>query len=710
MRATRRAAATAAAAVLVALTLANGTATALAAGSPIAGTSPAYQQFSEFCARHFSADPDEEMLRALGPDLRTLPGGTWRHVSESSACVAWETNLPARSYVEYGPTPEYGNRTEEGERPFFLHVHYLRDLKPDTLYHYRLVAATGKGARTATEDATLATRATPNAVRLPGRLAGPPYLLDQPNATYLLTDDVVARSSAMNIAADGVTLDLGGHTVVYDEVAGSADPGADEGLFGWHSTRNPCGIRTADGKSGIRILNGTVIQGKGRGTSRPAGYNPVFLRRPRDIVVAGLTVAYSGSQVTGLFVNNAYDGVRVHHNVIRDEGTELYNRHQGVDGVMFNVGQTQEPATCHHNLIKRTRHRGITVSSNNELHSNEIYVDSYATNSYGIMYYSQRGAQGLSLHGNRIFGAGFHPVGIGSGQGWSNVQISGNYIQMQGTEKEWRWRGGEGGGDASAVSAEGIYPVNAIRFQRPGGDIQHSGNVMVVKGRGEDCFMRGLWLVAGEQGAHGLLFRDNLIKVIAEDDLADGYALSCGGAGQESRATTVALTGNTVLSNICHVQFGDNYSHGGRYVFSSNRFVRVGQDPRYRTLRLGWRGWRYDTYGHVFIDTEFDGGAGYDSVSFDGGSAGRYDFSVAWPLQIQTRAGAVVSISDATGAEVFAGRAPEAGRVVVPLTQYVRTRNGKSVLTPHKVSVTVGGQMNTWAVTMDAARSIEMVP
>ena len=221
--------------------------------------------------------------------------------------------------------------------------------------------------------------------------------------------------------------------------------------------------------------------------------------------------------------------------------------------------------------------------------------------------------------------------------------------------------------------------------------------------------MRGVWLVPGRDTGEDLLFRNNRIKLIAEDGQAEGYAVSAGGAGEESRSSLVELRGNTIVTNLCHVQFGDNYSHGGRHLFASNRFVRTGADPRYEMIRLGWRGWKYGSYGHTFIDSEFEGGAGYDRASFDGGRSGRYDFGVGWSIDITTAPGAKVLIRDRTGAQVFAGPVPQEGCVSAPLVQYTQNRAGKTSATPHTVTVQMNGKAVSQKVTMGQKRRLEIL-
>jgi len=653
-----------------------------------------YEPFSRFCAASFSAAAEPEACRAFGKELTLLPAGAWMHVSERSAAIACQTNLPARAFVEYGPTAGYGRATERDERATSLHLHTLRGLEAGRAVHWRWVAVDEAGHRLAGPDAVLRTPKLTDAVRVPGDLPGPPYVLDKAGATYVLTEDITAAGTGVFVAASGITLDLGGHTVTYDTKRDEASRGAC-GVRG-HKTR---GI----GLSRVRVVNGTIRRGRGGSATQKVWetlYEPLFFSKPQRLEIAGVRVHYHGCQVVGLLWINGGRDANVHHNVFLDEGTRLFNRHVGMDA----IAPLAPGAKVTRNLVLRTRHRGVHAVGGADVTGNEVYVDSYATNSYGIMYYAGRaGAEGVRIGHNRVFGAGYHPVGIGSGQGYRDVVIHDNYIQMQGVDDQQRWKGGQGGGDAPTQ----LHPVNGVRLQAPRGRIEHRDNVIVVKGRGATCWMRGLWIVAGREKAEGLIFRGNRVKVISQDGKADGYGVSAGGAGEESRSTTVCLTGNTVLSNVRHVQFGDNYSHGGRYDLEDNTFVKLGRDPRYRTIRFGWHGWRYGSWGHVFTDTVFQDGAGFDSISFDGAAGGRYDFAVRWTLKLRTAPGAAVIVRDREGREAFSGTVGREGSVAIPLTQYVRSQRAREDRTPHTVTVTRGGATSVRKVAIDGPKEID---
>jgi len=650
----------------------------------------AYQVFNAFCTRHFGAEKEELVYQTFGKDLKVVEGGSWQHVSETSAVFAWETNLPAKTHVEYGETARYGKKTPEPERHLYLHVHYLKALKPETTYHCRFVSVDERGKRAVSGDVTFQTRKVPGAIRVPGNLGRAPYVLDRANATYVLTEDITSDGTAIFLAAPGVTLDLNGHTVTYDDKKDTSQQGA-------------CGIRGHKRRglrlSKLKVLNGTIKRGKGKSTTRRIYedlYGPMFFYGPREMEIAGVTVDYDGEQVIALLWINNGDRNDVHHNVFLDRATRLINRHVGLDIVAARFDNSR----VHHNLVKRTRHRGLRCGgTNTELYSNEVYIDSWATNSYGLWV----GDDAVGHH-NRVFGSGFHPIGLMLGYiNAKNRKYHSNYIQMQAvarTDIVDRWRGGQGGGGGGSVGMSGVTPAVGLRLQKgPQENIEFTGNVVVCKAWGEKALTRGMFLVP-TSGVRNVTIKDNVVKLVVEDDKADGWAV----AGLGARGENITLEGNTIISNICNVRFGDPYSVGGTYRFVSNRFVRIGGNPRYKTVRIGDR--KGPTSGHVFLDSRFEGGAGFDEVSFEG--RGERDFTVQWTLTVRTEPGAHVTITDKDGKEVFSGNADTKGRVSAALSQYLVNPNGKTSFTPHTVKVEKGGRHAQKTLTLEEKTEIEL--
>ena len=233
--------------------------------------------FDAFARAYFTAAAEPEMWKTLGPAFKLMPEGAWRYDSRDSVCVGFETNLPARSYVLYGlVSGGYGYATPMTSRGTFIHVHTLRNLLPHQTYYYRVVAVDERGMVAQSEENVFTTQPMASAIEVPGKLQGPPYNLNTANGVYLVTRDIVADATAINITADGVRLDLGGHTVAYDNKSGAPDPSRNQPLYGDVGSNGPCGIRTAKGLKNVKIVNGKVIQGAGMDPSPYLGFFPIF--------------------------------------------------------------------------------------------------------------------------------------------------------------------------------------------------------------------------------------------------------------------------------------------------------------------------------------------------------------------------------------------------------------------------------------------------
>ena len=72
-----------------------------------------------------------------------------------SATIAWETDEPSSSEVEYGPTVSYSSRVTQGGAVTDHRVS-VTGLRPDTLYHFR-VCSTSAGGRSCSGDGTFTT-------------------------------------------------------------------------------------------------------------------------------------------------------------------------------------------------------------------------------------------------------------------------------------------------------------------------------------------------------------------------------------------------------------------------------------------------------------------------------------------------------------------------------------------------------------------------
>ena len=702
--------------------------------TPAADPNAAYEDFGKFCRQYFGAEKEPLVYETFGRELKVAEDSLWQHVSEDSACIAWQTNLPARTRVEYGETEKYGGRTPESERFFYTHVHYLKGLKTEAAYHYRLVSTDERGNTVTSPDAAFRTKKIAGALYIPGDVQGPPYLLKQPNKTYVLKEDITAPGAAVAIFAGGVTLDLNGHTITYNESPGITWSRAtlpwvkiDEKLLDRKhvvtlTTRKEApdqqpmvyGVGAAGATPGfhdLKVLNGVIRQGAGKGSADDCtfGMNPIFFYGNNNSEIAGVTIDYYGAQITGMQLYWSKD-CHIHHNVVADRGTEILNRHMTIKGI--SSGGTK----VHHNLMRRVRQCGLGGGGGAEVYSNEIYVDSYSTNSFGVVYL---GVETGDCRNNRIFGGGYHVIGIGPfGVKGKDFKIFSNFIHLQATAPNDRF---DEYGNMSLVSC--------LRLTWGGVNIEHAGNVLIAKAcdGGE---ARGVWTCPIPE-MKDVVYRNNIVKVIAQDDASKGKAAIAVAGHSEATDAPILFKDNVVISNLCNVMFGESYGVGCNAQFYNNKFVRVGPDRGdYRTIQCGH--WVPDSFGHVFRDSAFEGGAGYDKVKFDGGlvplsaedakTFGKYkalrDFTVEWTLTLTTPAGARVTVKDKDGKEVFTGSAGPAGKLNVPLAQYKQEatgemKNGESrkiEYTPHTVIVEIEGKTATRSVTMDREQAIEIKP
>ncbi len=71
--------------------------------------------------------------------------------------IFWKTNVPATSYVEYGPTTSYGFTTSP-ESPTTQHVAQgIPNLERNTIYHFRIIAEDAQGHKIVSDDYTFTT-------------------------------------------------------------------------------------------------------------------------------------------------------------------------------------------------------------------------------------------------------------------------------------------------------------------------------------------------------------------------------------------------------------------------------------------------------------------------------------------------------------------------------------------------------------------------
>jgi hypothetical protein len=673
-----------------------------------------YKVFSDFARTHFGAESDPLIYERFGNELKFIETGEWKHVSANSASLAWETNLPATSYVEYGPTTAYGQKSEPTDRPYFLHTHQLTGLDAGKTYHYRLVATDERGNKLMSADQTMTPDFPAGAVKLAPSPDGSVIKLEQENTTYVLTGDITAKAAAIMTLRDGITLDLNGYTITYATDPTEAKDSA--GIIG----------RGAHGKvkinyhaSDLKVVNGTIRQGNGdlvAANTDSLSFTALAITG-QDIELAGLRIITHAPQSWTVNMSHSQGKIDIHHNVFRDEGTQVPNRHgKAVRVIGFNLPKSSpNEFVIRNNLVQRARQNGIGTA--HTMHSNEIYIDSWSTNSFAIQPESKVGVDAGEHYGNRVFATGFNPYGFG----WAheNLVIRDNFVSMFGLDVKHRWN--ERWGDVNLLAAMRV--TNYGKGGQVRNNLRYHGNLILMRGK-QGAELQGTRFFSDET-IEGLVFENNTVKVVVLDDQTDKAApIVVQGHFRKPDSKPIYYRNNRFISNLTLVQFGDAYGKGNNHHFEDCVFVRIGDDPRFRTFGFGGA---FFNFGHVILDGRFEGGARADDVNWlETGSQSAYE--IQWSLRLQTAAGAKVVVKDSEGTIVHDTTADADGKVSLALAECVirpvewqptdtmdvgraaasKTEHQRQPRTPHIVTVTIDGRDVSKTVSMTGVQDVEI--
>lgn len=611
-----------------------------------------YAEFSEFARTHFGTVEHPLVYAHMGEALAFDPAAEWIHASPHALTVGFSTTLPASSYVAFGVAGEARDRrTEEPERYFYRHLHHLTGLSPDTTYAIELVARDERGhiVRSSVHEVT-----TPPADRepLPGDQAGPPYVLDRPNTTYVLERDVIADGTAFVITADDVTLDLDGHEVVYSaaartDIANANPETAQTGIY-------------ARGVSGLRVLAGRLREGHvgNRSSQSARGLHAVFLDGCEDVELAGLSFVYHGAQVYAVHAPGASGRAWVHHNEWVDRGWEILDRHGAGGSRCLYLPNTDGPNDFEigFNLVKRARH--TCFHNADAIHDNEVYLDSWATNGFAISPHSKLGVDGGLLERNQLFLTGYHAVGFG----WAHqgLVVRDNLIHMESVSTDMR-RWWESYGDQDSLNGFRITNYGSGGQERDG--LRYEDNTVLARGRAGGL-IRGTEFFT-DRTITNVVYAGGVVSVVAEDDETLDVApiVAQGVTSQRREAEPLFYRDVHLASDVANVRFGDSYGKGDAHHLERCTFERIGARDGYHTFVFDGT---YDSRRHVVLDPVFIGGARYDDVWWRRTSA-QSAYTVAYTLTIEGTAGESFEVRDAEGAIAATGVLDEAGRASIPL-------------------------------------------
>ncbi len=670
-----------------------------------------YDVYNEFVLTHFGPANQPLITEYTGEVLDFRVDADWVHASRNSATIAFETTLPAIGYVEYSKqAQDLSESSDESERYYFNQIHHLRDLDPDTTYYYRLVARGDDGETIASTTRSFETESEPEITEIPGDLSGPPYRLTEDDTTYLVTEDIGADATALIVEASGVTIDLNGHTVVYaDDPDSSADPGdgqeAHSGI--WASSSDV---------SDVTIVNGRLEEGQpGNESSSDGGFNPIYLSSVTDINIAGVSMDYQAAQLHALLLRYPSGEVRLRHNRFTDRGYEILDRHGSGGGRPLRIiADDPQPGEVDdfevdHNLVTRTRQNGLMRAP--VMRDNEVYVDSWATNSFAIQPFSRDDQKAGEIRRNKLFLTGYNAIGFG----WAHLDllIEDNLVQMEAVATDDR-RYTESWGEQDTTSAFRITNYG------DGGQVRdnlvYRDNVVLGRARGEGVVRGSMFYT--DTNIEETLFEGNFVHITAEDDESLDATPVVGQGVFDNREDhqPAYYVDNVLASNVANVRFGDDYGRGDRHTFIDTTFRRVGDHPDYHTIVFDGG---FHSTRHELIDPVFEGGASYDDVWWRRTSNLSY-YTVSWSLTVQGEPGESVTITDVDDEQVFSGELDDEGQLEESLQAVTirpeeweeggdqfevqqRRSHQEIVHTPHEV--TVGSESKS--VEMESPQTVE---
>src|SRR5690606_29868072 len=88
-----------------------------------------------------------------------------------------------------------------------------------------------------------------------------------------------------------------------------------------------------------------------------------------------------------------------------------------------------------------------------------------------------------------------------------------------------------------------------------------------------------------DESIKGIEFRNNVVKVeVLDDKTQRAAAIVPQGHHKKIDSNPVYYRNNRLISNMTIVQFGDSYGKGNNHIFEDNTFVKIGDNPDFRTF------------------------------------------------------------------------------------------------------------------------------
>lgn len=571
-----------------------------------------YITFNSFSNQYFGEKIEPLRKEYSGSNFRFVSENNWSHVSENSIAFSFETNLPSRSFVRYGISSQnLVNQTEPHNRYTSLHLHHISNLTSGQKIFYQAVAIDEDGVQHLDMIREATPNIIPNAIYI-DNTASKPIIINTPGY-YVLKESIISQTRGVTLRASNVTLDLNGHTLTYDTGAPLVNGQWNDYVYSDDST---FGVMV-NSSGNWSIINGSIIQSSDSPGAGHIGhgFNPIY-GSGSNALVRGVKTIYYGADVSG--INVRYGSVAVRNCIVEDRGEVVTNRHQGIKGIFAALGEVTQ------NLILRTRHQGVIGGG--RIVGNEIYVDSYGTNSFGVQVSNSSNEK--DVHKNKIFGTGYHVVAVG----WtSGLKAIDNYIQLVGLERSTR--SNEYG---AHLSLNGFRLTQYSGSTVPYEDMEYRGNIVSIHITSEGNQARGIQL-SSDPHVRNIVVENNIFRVnvlnLDNDSSINSVnkdfapIVTHGLSDRVDQTNPILYRDNTVMSNYRLFSIGDSYLGGSsNHWFIRTKLIREGLSSKFLPIRIGW--WVWHTKNNRFLSSSFVGEIEREDARFYGSLSAHQSYQI----------------------------------------------------------------------------------
>jgi hypothetical protein len=503
--------------------------------------------------------------------------------------------------------------------------------------------------------------------------------LISPGRKYVLQQDVSSPGTCFSIQADGIILDLHGHTVTYGTSRG---PSPSFGILGtecWDPDfgKNPCG----GSFNNFTVFGGTITQGE---EAAPFSHGIRLGQGPGNGLIAhDLTFHIHAESSIPIYTTFLGTHSMIFNNVFDNSVTTIRNRHQQQgQSIKIADGKPPGPALIYGNHITGGAQGGIfSVTKGSKIHDNVVSQKGTYTNDFGIYAWSD---------GGEVFNNTVTPIlgrGISIAGGVIGSKVYGNNVKSIEQKDNVEYGGCQMGGTFGIQFDD--LPQKTTAFRN------------TVEADADQCDAQALRVTDSREGSENSS-HDNTYTARR---LGNSGAVATGfGSGG---ATGFLSERDVFVGDTSAVAF--DWDGGQNLIFRECKFVK-GANSIPNFVTFAFKNGKTNPVSNIqFIDSVFEGGAEKTSmdmkpIASNGDWPGPSEYFIDWTFSLLVQdqnkralANANVSIQDARGQTAYVGKTNAEGSVSVVLTELRIYNTLATVLrerrTPYRVRVAKPGCM-----------------